>query len=102
MYRYFLIFLILFNFLNAERKNWSSTPIYSFVNSNFNKMIFRDPIYLIPYDLKIGFLNYGGPGYFNQVLSGNFNLSSNPIILDNQDINNSFLESNQFRNGFFY
>ena len=58
------------NFLIPERREWSSTPIDQFLNNNFNKMIFRNPIYLIPYDLKIGFSNYGGPGYFNQALSG--------------------------------
>ena len=101
MHRYFLILLLLFNFLTPNRKEWSSTPIDYFFNNHFNQMIFRKPIYLIPYDLKIGFLNYGGPGYFQEVINGNYSLVENPIILDNQDINNEFIYSISSRNGLF-
>ena len=80
MYRYFLIISLLINFLFSNRQDWSSTPIDHFFNANFNKMIFRNPIYLIPYDLKVGFFNYGGPGYYNQVRRGSFDLDSNPIF----------------------
>ena len=89
------------NFSLGSRIAWSSTPIDKFINYNFNQMIFREPVYLIPYDLKIGFFNYGGSGYFENVMNGNFNLDSNPIILDNQDINNDFISSSEFRNGYF-
>ena len=89
------------NFSLASREDWSTTPIDRFFNKQFNQMIFREPLYLIPYDLKIGLLNYGGPGYFNNVIKGDFSLDSNPIILDNEDIGNDFISSIQSRNGFF-
>ena len=101
MNKYILIFLCFINFILASRSNWSTTPIDYFVNNNFNNMIFREPIYLVPYDLKIGFFNYGGPSYFGNVLSADFSLNSNPIILDNQDINNDFISSSQSRIGYF-
>ena len=101
MHRYFLIVLLLLNFLMSTRKEWSSTPIDYFVDNNFNKMTFREPIYLIPYDLKIGFFNYGGPGYFKEAIRGNYNLNSSPIILDNQDINDNFIASPSSRNALF-
>ena len=101
MLKHFLIFLTLFCFLRSERQEWSSTPIDNFFNSNFNQMIFREPIYLIPYELKIGLFNYGGNGYFANVLKGNFELVDNPVLLDNQDINNNFISSVSSRNGFF-
>ena len=101
MNRYILIIVCLLNFSLGSRITWSSTPIDKFINHNFNQMIFREPVYLIPYDLKIGFFNYGGPGYFENVMNGNFNLDSNPIILDNQDINNDFIASSEFRTGYF-
>ena len=101
MHRYFLIVLLLFSFIMPTRREWSSTPIDRFFDSNFNKMIFRKPIYLVPYDLKIGFLHYGGPGYFNQVIKGSYDLNSNPILLDNKDINNDFISSPSSRNGLF-
>ena len=101
MYRYFLTFLVLISLLISNRRDWSSTPIDRYFNSNFNQMLFRSPIYLIPYDLKIGFLNYGGPGYFKAALNGNYDLVSNPIILDNEDINDNFLSSSSYRNAVF-
>ena len=99
MYRYFLIISLLINFLFSNRQDWSSTPIDHFFNANFNKMIFRNPIYLIPYDLKVGFFNYGGPGYYNQVMRGSFDLDLNPFFLDNEDINNNYINSPSSRNG---
>ena len=101
MNRYILIIVCLLNFSLGSRVIWSSTPIDKFINHNFNQMIFREPVYLIPYDLKIGFFNYGGSDYFRNVMNGNFNLDSNPIILDNQDINNDFISSPKVRNGYF-
>ena len=99
MNRYILIIIFFINFISAERSNWSSTPIDQFINNNFNKMIFREPFYLVPYDLKVGIFNYGGPGYFKNIMNGN--LDSNPIILDNQDIDNNFISSSQSRIGYF-
>ena len=101
MHRYFFIFLLLISFLFPLRKEWSSTPIDYFIDNNFNKMTFRSPIYLVPYDLKIGFFNYGGPGYFKEAITGNYSLDSSPIILDNQDINDNFISSTSSRNGLF-
>ncbi len=101
MHKYFFIVLLITNFLFPLRKEWSSTPIDYFIDNNFNKMTFRSPIYLIPYDLKIGFLNYGGPGYFKEAISGNYSLDTSPIILDNQDINDDFIASTSSRNGLF-
>ncbi len=64
-------------------------------------MTFREPFYLIPYELKIGLFSYGGPNYFQNAIQGSFDLDSNPIILDNQDINNSFVSSIDSRTGYF-
>ena len=101
MNKYVLLILCLFNFSIASRSDWSSTPIDKFIDYNFNQMIFREPLYLVPYDIKIGLFTYGGAGYFSNIIKGDFSLDSNPIILDNQDINNDFLSSSSERNGFF-
>jgi len=101
MRRYILIILILTNLSFCLRKDWSTTPIENFINNNFRQMIFREPLYLIPYDLKVGIFSYGGPGYFENVIKGDFSLSSNPILLDNQEIDNSFVLPSSVRNGFF-
>ena len=53
MNRYILIIVYLLNFSLGSIISWSSTPIDKFINHNFNKMIFREPVYLIPYDYTI-------------------------------------------------
>ena len=101
MNKYFLILLVSFNYLLSFQNQWSSTPIDEFINHNFRKMTYREPFYLIPYEVKIGLFSYGGSNYFNNFFSGNLDLQSNPIILDNQDINNDFISSIDQRTGYF-
>ena len=101
MNKYILILLVLWNFSFAYRNEWSTTPIDNFINNYFKRMTFREPLYLIPYDLKFGFFNYGGKDYFKNAIKGNFDLDSNPIILDNKDIDNLFISSINSRTGFF-
>ena len=101
MNKYFLIVLVIFNVLISSEDNWSTTPIDEFINQNFRKMTYREPFYLIPYEVKIGLFSYGGPNYFSNIFSGNFDLQSNPLLLDNQDINNDFISSVNERTGYF-
>ena len=101
MSKYFLIVLFLITYSLPAQSNWSSTPIDNFINHNFRKMTFREPFYLIPYELKMGLFSYGGPNYIKNAITGNFDLDSNPIILDNQDINNLFISSIDSRTGYF-
>ena len=101
MYKKFLIFLFCISFLISNRNDWSTSPIDNFINNNFNQMIYKNPIYLIPYDLKIGFSTYGGSNYFKNLVKGISNPGSNPVILDNQDVNNDFILSSSERSIFF-
>ena len=101
MNKYLFIVLVIINCLFGAQNQWSSTPIDEFINYNFRKLTFREPFYLMPYEVKMGAFTYGGPNYLNNILSGNFDLKSNPIILDNQDINNSFISSVNDRIGYF-
>tara|TARA_B100002051_G_scaffold275845_1_gene321265 strand:- start:1813 stop:3576 length:1764 start_codon:yes stop_codon:yes gene_type:complete len=102
MNKYFFIVLIIFNYFLGSQKDWSTTPIDNFINYNFRKLTFREPFYLIPYEVKIGLFSYGGPNYFSNIFSGKFDLKANPIILDNQDINDSFISSANDRTGYFF
>ena len=101
MSKYFLIVIVLMSYSFSSQNEWSTTPVDKFINHNFRKMTFREPFYLIPYDLKIGLFSYGGPNYFSEALKGNFDLNSSPIILDNQDIDNLFISNIDSRTGFF-
>ena len=55
MNKYFLILLVSFNYLLSFQDQWSSTPIDKFINNNFRKMTYREPFYLIPYEVKMGY-----------------------------------------------
>ena len=101
MSKYFFIVLITLNCFFGSEERWSSTPIDNFINHNFRKMTFREPFYLIPYEVKIGLFSYGGPNYMSDVFSGDLSLGSNPIILDNKDIDNNFISSINDRTGYF-
>ena len=101
MKKYFLIVLMSISLYFGFQDNWSSTPIDDFINHNFRKMTFREPFYLIPYEVKIGMFSYGGPDYFSNIFKGNFDLVTNPIILDNKDINDNFISTKDNRNGYF-
>ena len=74
MNKYFFIVLITLNCFFGSQERWSSTPIDNFINHNFRKMTFREPFYLIPYEVKIGLFSYGGPNYMSDVFSGDLSL----------------------------
>jgi len=80
MKKIFLIFLF-FSWPHFEETNWATTRFEAFWKSTFKQMTFREPIDFLPYDIKIGYYEYGGPNYFNELdnfLSDNDNLESNP------------------------
>lgn len=80
MKKIFLIFLF-FSWPHFEETNWATTRFEVFWKSTFKQMTFREPIDFLPYDIKIGYYEYGGLNYFNELdnfLSDNDNLESNP------------------------
>ena len=80
MKKIFLVFLF-FSLPHFEETNWATTRFENFWKRTFKQMTFREPINFLPYDIRIGYYEYGGPDYFNELNSFLFdddNLESSP------------------------
>ena len=80
MKKIFLVFLF-FSLPHFEETNWATTRFEAFWKNTFKQMTFREPINFLPYDIRIGYYEYGGPDYFNELnsfLSDHDNLESSP------------------------
>ncbi len=80
MKKIFLVFLF-FSLPHFEETNWATTRFEAFWKNTFKQMTFREPINFLPYDIRIGYYEYGGPDYFNELnsfLSDDDNLESSP------------------------
>ena len=97
MKKIFLIFLF-FSFATLDESNWATTRFETFWKKTFKQMTFREPIYFLPYDIRLGYYEYGGLNYFNELdnfLSENDNLESNPY--NSIDIDFPDISSKKFR-----
>ena len=97
MKKIFLIFLF-FSFVKLDESNWASTRFETFWKKTFKQMTFREPIYFLPYDIRLGYYEYGGLNYFDELdnfLSENDNLESNPY--NSTDIDFPDISSKKFR-----
>ena len=83
---------LFFSFATLDESNWATTRFETFWKKTFKQMTFREPIYFLPYDIRLGYYEYGGLNYFSELdnfLSENDNLVSNPynsIDIDFPDI----------------
>tara|TARA_Y100000590_G_scaffold450751_1_gene590957 strand:- start:911 stop:2662 length:1752 start_codon:yes stop_codon:yes gene_type:complete len=78
---YLIIILFLFP-LFSEESNWATTRFETFWKKTFTQMKYRSPITFSPYDIKIGYLRYGGNDYYRQfgnLFSLNDELLNNPF-----------------------
>ena len=97
MKKIFLIFLFL-SWSHFEETNWATTRFEAFWKSTFKQMTFREPIDFLPYDIRIGYSEYGGSNYFNELdnfLSDNDNLESSPY--NSSDLNFPDIANKKFR-----
>tara|TARA_B000000532_G_scaffold113308_2_gene91072 strand:+ start:3193 stop:4929 length:1737 start_codon:yes stop_codon:yes gene_type:complete len=97
MKKIFLIFLF-FSFVKLDESNWATTRFETFWKKTFKQMTFREPIYFLPYDIRLGYYEYGGLNYFDELdnfLSENDNLESNPY--NSTDIDFPDISSKKFR-----
>jgi len=112
-----LILLLLCSFIFTQEQSWASTRFEKFWYKKFKKLTFRKPFTLFPYNIKVGYYQYGSDKYWSQftdILKGQETLKENPITftnnsdLDLDDINNSnnrkmfAAEIDIFKYNFFY
>ena len=68
--------------LFSQMETWHTTRFEKFWFSKFHDLKFREPITFIPFNVKIGYIKYGGENYLHQwkkVIAGNENYSSDPL-----------------------
>jgi len=97
MKKIFLIFLFL-SWSHFEETNWATTRFEAFWKNTFKQMTFREPIDFLPYDVRIGYYEYGGLDYFNELdnfLSDSDNLESSPY--NTTDLNFPDIVNKKFR-----
>ena len=66
----------------SKDSHWATTRFETFWKKSFTQMGYREPITFMPYDIKIGYLKYGGRNYYKQftnLLSSSDDLISNPF-----------------------
>ena len=89
------LFIILSSTALSQMETWHTTRFEKFWFSKFHDMKFREPIAFIPFNVKIGYIKYGGENYLHfwkNAIVDNESFNSNPIIYENVDT--WFLEVN--------
>ena len=74
--------------LFSQMETWHTTRFEKFWFSKFHDLKFREPITFIPFNVKIGYIKYGGENYLHQwkkVIAGNENYSPDPVTYAGED-----------------
>ena len=68
----------------AKESSWKKSPINKIKYSVFNRMTFRQPVVFTPFDVKVGYLYYGGKSYWSQLPynSAGIDATDLPVLLD--------------------
>jgi tetratricopeptide (TPR) repeat protein len=79
------IILLIFSEINAEETHWNNSRFEKYWNIHMHPMMFRDPIWLTPFEFKMGVFNYGNNGYWKSfTLSkpmGDLDYNNSPVTL---------------------
>ena len=79
------------------------SPITIVWNSIFHKMTFRDPIVFTPFEVKAGYLYYGGKNYWSGPIFNNssLNVTDLPVLLDSTQYDFNSIDNFTNRGGLF-
>ena len=82
-----LILLLLCSFIFTQEQSWASTRFEKFWYKKFKKLTFRKPFTLFPYNIKVGYYQYGSDKYWSQftdILKGQETLKEITIQIAHQ------------------
>ena len=97
---YLLIWIISPAF--CQESTWHSPASFAW-NSIFHRMTFREPIVFTPFEVKAGYLNYGGKNYWSGAPfnSSTVTVTDLPVLLDSTQYQFNILNALTNRQGMF-
>ena len=99
--RYILI--IYFSVTFCQESEWEKSSTSIMWKSFSGKMKFRDPIVFTPFEIKLGYLNYGGNNYWSGLPYNSKKIieSDIPILLDSTQYDFNIIDAIKNRKGIF-
>ena len=87
----------------AQENAWKKTSFNKLRYSIFNRMTFRQPVVYTPFDVKAGYLYYGGKNYWSQLLynTSDITVTDLPVLLDSTQYEFNIIEKISQRQGLF-
>ena len=96
-----IIWIIPLAFIQGNTWEKSSLDVIKY--SIFNRMTFRQPVVFTPFDVKVGYLYYGGKNYWSKspYNSSDITVTDLPVLLDSTQYQFNIIEKTFDRQGFF-
>ena len=84
----------------CQESTWHSPASLAW-NSIFHRMTFREPIVFTPFEVKAGYLNYGGKNYWSGAPFNSSTVTDLPVLLDSTQYQFNILNALTNRQGMF-
>ena len=84
----------------CQESTWHSPASLAW-NSIFHRMTFREPIVFTPFEVKAGYLNYGGKKYWSGAPFNSSTMTDSPVLLDSTQYQFNILNALTNRQGMF-
>ena len=96
------IIIGIFTFAFSQENTWHS-PTSTIWNSFAHQMTFREPIVFTPFEVKAGYLNYGGKSYWSGMPfnSNSVTATDLPVLLDSTQYQFNVIDALKNRTGIF-
>ena len=87
----------------CQESTWEKSSTSMVWNSLAHRMTFRDPIVFTPFEVKAGYLNYGGKGYWSGSIFNKTPITTSdlPVFLDSTQYQFNILDALSNRRGTF-
>ena len=97
----FLIWIIPLAF--AQESSWKKSRAKTIWSSVFKSMTYRQPVVFTPFEVKAGYLNYGGDNYWSQFPynSTSLTITDQAILLDSTQYQFNIIDNVANRQGMF-
>ena len=98
---YLLIWII--NLAFSQESTWGKSRSEIIWSSIFHKTTFRQPVIFTPFEIKVGYLYYGGKNYWSGPIFNNssLNVTDLPVLLDSTQYDFNIIDNFTNRGGLF-